>query len=413
MFNSNESFILHYLTIDKMKKAFLSMPSLNSKISFIISQIRETIKKLYEFIPTCFEKYLSELLLKYNPQQKLNLLAFKYTTNRNKITKSSLINHLNSLKNFIRFTYLLSNFNFSSILKWFKKPIRLQVRTSNPLFQISRPLFGINPHKNAISYFLKANLHSINFQFYGSFMITFGCTINTLQNYVFICGGFNFNTFQSLGSTFRLNYYNYETRILSNLNFPRHFHASTIYQGDIFAIGGINSDKFSLKCEKYLCTENRWEIIPQLNSFKKKASVIVYHDILFCIGGNIGSSSVIFESLNLFRDDLWKFFIVENIEEGLTCQGLSIYSNCRILIFGGKINNNKSDKCWIFNPITLKLENAGFSLSKSDQFGNESSFAEENGNLFCLGSNLQYIHIFNLFEKKWSLVQICKNILLK
>jgi hypothetical protein len=79
---------------------------------------------------------------------------------------------------------------------------------------------------------------------------------------------------------------------------PRELHAAVYHTPHLYIIGGLNS-RCLRECETYVCSENRWEVLPPLPRSCRYASGVVLESILYALGGIDGLCLDLVQKLSL------------------------------------------------------------------------------------------------------------------
>jgi hypothetical protein len=70
---------------------------------------------------------------------------------------------------------------------------------------------------------------------------------------------------------------------------PRTFHAAVYHTPHLYVLGGYGTCSCLSECERYVCTENRWEALPPLPRACRSTSGVVVESSLYALGGYDGS----------------------------------------------------------------------------------------------------------------------------
>jgi hypothetical protein len=66
---------------------------------------------------------------------------------------------------------------------------------------------------------------------------------------------------------------------------PRRQHAAVYHTPHLYILGGVNNCSVLSECERYVCAENRWEVLPPLPRVCYGASGVVVESSLYALGG--------------------------------------------------------------------------------------------------------------------------------
>jgi hypothetical protein len=79
---------------------------------------------------------------------------------------------------------------------------------------------------------------------------------------------------------------------------PRGYHAAVYHTPHLYILGGY--DRITLReCERYVCAENRWEVLPSLPRACGQTSGVVVENSLYALGGFAGPSLDLVQKLSL------------------------------------------------------------------------------------------------------------------
>jgi hypothetical protein len=79
---------------------------------------------------------------------------------------------------------------------------------------------------------------------------------------------------------------------------PRRSHASLYHAQCVYVLGGYDT-AYMRQCERYECSANRWEALPQLPTACRHASAVVVAGSLYVLGGNGGQALDLIQKLRL------------------------------------------------------------------------------------------------------------------
>jgi hypothetical protein len=79
---------------------------------------------------------------------------------------------------------------------------------------------------------------------------------------------------------------------------PRNCHAAVYHTPYLYILGGRN-DRYLSECERYVCTEYRWEALPPLPRGCQGASGVVVENSLYALGGYVGPVIDLVQKLSL------------------------------------------------------------------------------------------------------------------
>jgi hypothetical protein len=80
---------------------------------------------------------------------------------------------------------------------------------------------------------------------------------------------------------------------------PRSLHAAVYHTQHLYVLGGHKGTIYLGECERYLCTEHRWEALPPLNRTCRAMSGVVVESSLYALGGYDGTLLDLVQKLSL------------------------------------------------------------------------------------------------------------------
>jgi hypothetical protein len=80
---------------------------------------------------------------------------------------------------------------------------------------------------------------------------------------------------------------------------PRMMHAAVYFTPYLYILGGWTGSSYLRECERYECTEDRWEALPSLPRACDRTSGVVVEDSLYALGGFDGSPLDFVQKLSL------------------------------------------------------------------------------------------------------------------
>jgi hypothetical protein len=66
---------------------------------------------------------------------------------------------------------------------------------------------------------------------------------------------------------------------------PRGYHAAVYHTPHLYILGGSNGGRELSECERYVCAENRWEVLPPIPRACSNSSGVVIESSLYALGG--------------------------------------------------------------------------------------------------------------------------------
>jgi hypothetical protein len=67
---------------------------------------------------------------------------------------------------------------------------------------------------------------------------------------------------------------------------PRALHAAVFHTQFLYVLGGDDFSSYLSECERYVCADNRWEVLPPLPRACRHTSGVVVENSLYALGGN-------------------------------------------------------------------------------------------------------------------------------
>jgi hypothetical protein len=80
---------------------------------------------------------------------------------------------------------------------------------------------------------------------------------------------------------------------------PREHHSAVYHTPHLYILGGVNESRCLSECERYVCAENRWEVLSPLPRACCQMSGVVVENSLYALGGYDGSSLDLVQKLSL------------------------------------------------------------------------------------------------------------------
>jgi hypothetical protein len=72
----------------------------------------------------------------------------------------------------------------------------------------------------------------------------------------------------------------------------RHHHAAVHHSQYVYVVGGCSVWSALSKCERYVCAESRWEVLPDLPVACYEVSAVCIEDSLYALGGLVDLSPI-------------------------------------------------------------------------------------------------------------------------
>lgn len=199
--------------------------------------------------------------------------------------------------------------------------------------------------------------------------------------WVYLSGGKDVNLNKDLDSFYKIRRSgekSYELFELANMNQPRNYHALISHSNFIYAISGSRV----ISCERYDINENKWTLLPNLNSSREKAGCLIVNDqylyVFLGLDRTLNKFISTVEKLDLTLLNKFEVIIPKGIQSLLKRQSMSIiYSNPnndKNLILVGGINSLRNPVKEILsydivlNQFTLQKN---FSLNVNSSFNNQ------------------------------------------
>ncbi len=166
-------------------------------------------------------------------------------------------------------------------------------------------------------------------------------------------------------------FYSYEKNEVIKLGETQgpHCGGSLIYislTNSIYCLGGLNTKKCEIYCNDEILfsisnhqnsknLSNKWEMLPELGSFRQDFSSIVLNRFLYVFYGvnsatKINNNSI--ERLSIIKKDVWEQINLNqnlSVSQTLNSHGSLIYNDREILLLGGRDGKNSKDSILIYN----------------------------------------------------------------
>jgi hypothetical protein len=78
-------------------------------------------------------------------------------------------------------------------------------------------------------------------------------------------------------------------------------HAQVYHSQYLYVVGGYMGTDYLRECERYVCTERRWEVLPALSVGCSDMSVVVLENSLYALGGEAKGNLDTVQQLSLDR----------------------------------------------------------------------------------------------------------------
>lgn len=242
------------------------------------------------------------------------------------------------------------------------------------------------------------------------------CDSVQIGNSIYVSGGFNSlnNTFSDIANAYGLMDGKYILgKSLNKMKLAKSHHKLVALDTNrIFCLGGkTQEDKYINYCEEYIINEDKWIPRAILNEKKLSISAAAFDcSIIYAFGGNNGHKLATIESYRPYTEDnKWnKIKIGHN--DGWTPRdqigGYYISSNT-ILLFGGMDSGNSLlDDSLVFNTVENSITKLNSTkLKKKECFSGRTPIRQENDILLIFGSIGKEIHIFNIKQNTWNILE--------
>lgn len=201
--------------------------------------------------------------------------------------------------------------------------------------------------------------------------------------------------------------------VLPNMNVSRSNHTLVAVADKLlYAIGGCNTKAEIPACEEFNIAEKKWKGCATLNEKKMWVSVCVVDSrYLYAFGGSTNlkpKESNLIEFLDT-QDTAAKMWTKVELSAGKDLWPRCFFTGClqvepdRVLLFGGLVESNEVDDSYYFSPSTKTMVK-GPKLERKDAFYRTKPGV--NGKeVMIVGSNEGDMHIYNIADKKWSLIK--------
>jgi len=217
--------------------------------------------------------------------------------------------------------------------------------------------------------------------------VLYMCSLLQITDRIFITGG---NTSVSTTSE-----YIEKTNCLiskSNMNYGRHAHKMiAISNNNFWAIGGHNGNVALAYCEEYSISENKWNILPSLNTARYYSGTILSGGFVYAIGGCSSNGTI--ERIDIKLKDKWNLVVINSNEININyyITAFSISDN-EVMIF-----TSGSSDAGIYNIQKGIIKKCEFSIMSDYYYHNSPALIDSNACI--LGSN-GHIHKYSIPDKK-------------
>lgn len=166
------------------------------------------------------------------------------------------------------------------------------------------------------------------------------------------------------------------------MNYKRSSHSMISYYRYLFAIGGKNLSSV----ERYNIIENIWENLSPMNYKRMFPILVIYDDYLYALFGKRNDNEFCnnIERIRLdnkMEQQKWEmvqFNNPQNIDTRI--YGSAVFTlNENLLLFGGKVNEKKTNKIHWFDFDTNTLREDNFNLGDYCSFKENRIYQMKNG----------------------------------
>ncbi len=195
--------------------------------------------------------------------------------------------------------------------------------------------------------------------------------INILP-WVFVSGGKDFNN-KELDNFFkfrRIDQKNFEFFQLSPMKEKRTYHTMLEYKNKIYALSGSKVKS----CQKYDVSSDTWQILPNLNSSRERASSAIYNEeylyVFLGFDRIINKFANTIERMSLTKEECWEVLNIKGNTNLLKKQASCIYSTEQGVYLLGGVNafRNESKDVLFFDFAKNFISAAKINLLSNASF---------------------------------------------
>ncbi len=215
---------------------------------------------------------------------------------------------------------------------------------------------------------------------FNSFLLD--CSYCNSNKLLYITGGINSNEETNYTLSIDLSEKENRINILSPMNYKRSSHSMISYYRYLFAIGGKNQSS----AERFNIIENIWENLSPMNYKRMFPILVIYDDYLYGLFGKRNDNEFCnnIERIRLdnkMEQQKWEmvqFNNPQNIDTRIYGSAVFIL-NENLLLFGGKVNEKKTNKIHWFDFDTNTLREDNFNLGDYCSFKENRIYQMKNG----------------------------------
>jgi len=216
------------------------------------------------------------------------------------------------------------------------------------------------------------------------------CTVTQLGKQVFLSGGCNSVVTNAVSEFIEED----QNMILKEpMKFPKYCHRTEAISPLCFiTIGGDNGTMSIPYCEEYSVTDNKWQMLPNLNRARHYAGTSILGKYVYAIGGKTTNGEV--ERLDLTEKKRWE---IVNVVSDITFTSDTIAFPSlleEITLFRGGIATEVA----VYNVKERTIKKQSYTL-KGDYY-RYNSVCQIRRNIYIIG-HFGHIHIYKVAEKKY------------
>ena len=225
-----------------------------------------------------------------------------------------------------------------------------------------------------------------------------------LKDSAIITGGL-----KNSASVFKIHIITGNSVKLQDLNFPRSWHSTVLYQNRFWVIGGRAENRETLaKCESfdYYCKDlptEKWKVEQDFNISRENATAIGTNSAIFIFGGSnkFKNKCEMINSIEQYTNGTWTI-LVTVLEKPCSSLGAAVRSNGSILLVGGnREKGSVTSDTFLFSTQTYELSKLEENLSEPDFFSSPCTISHGD-TIYFMGS-LIGVHVYDEISGVWYL----------
>jgi hypothetical protein len=202
------------------------------------------------------------------------------------------------------------------------------------------------------------------------------------------------------------------------MNYGRSNHAFVEINGVLLAIGGWDGEKAMNQVEGFDLATEHWEVMPRLHEPRHSLSACAMNDkVIYAIGGssaiNYGSSSNTIEKLDfgmLDYEEALKWEMIYLFGDFCSSKrsqlGSFAIDDQKIMIFGGFLDTDLTNMCFVIDVQTFEISRMDCYLSKNKKFIKFKDFIVQVGQQYVYAIDDEgEIHQYSNKLNEWQIVE--------